>query len=151
MPKPRAIPPRIEAEIERAFKEGLSVKLVRLRLLASGVVGSERSVSRWMSIWKAQERAAREAEAAERRRIASFEALGRGAASVCVGLTGAHEILRASAPEFRQRQEGVLKEMFADFIVNPSAQSFCALTVGAHAFLLGLKLVEAVIGGHGKN
>lgn len=122
-----------ERELENCFREGLNSMKTRLRLARCGVVLSRRSICRRLA-----------AVRAEQRRIADLEAIGRGLGSVQIGATGAAEILRSSAPDWRRKQTGALRDLFQQFLEHPNGELYCGLAVGMHAFLLSATLSEAV-------
>jgi hypothetical protein len=125
--------PKIESEVSRLCAEGLTAHQIRLRLTLSGIVLSERSICRYRASIRA-----------EKRRVRDLEAIGRGLGSVQIGTVGAAEILRASAPDWRQKHAGVLRDLFAQFLDAPSGELYCGLAVGLHAFLLSSALSKAL-------
>jgi hypothetical protein len=94
---------------------------------------SDRTVVRYMAKLRA-----------EQRRIADLEAIGRGLGSVQIGATGAAEILRASVPDWRRRQAGILRDLFQQLLEGPTGEMYSGLAVGLHAFLLGARLSEGL-------
>jgi hypothetical protein len=105
----------------------------RLRLVRCGTVLSQRSICRRLAALRA-----------EQLRVSDLEAIGRGLGSVQIGATGAAEILRASAPDWRRKQAGILRDLFQAFLEHPTGELYCGLAVGLHAFLLGARLSEGL-------
>jgi hypothetical protein len=94
---------------------------------------SDRAVTRHMAKLRGEER-----------RVRELEAIGRGLGSVQIGATGAAEILRASAPDWRRKQSGILQDLFQRFLEHPSGELYSGLAVGLHSFLLSTTLSEAL-------
>jgi hypothetical protein len=122
-----------ERELENCLREGLNSKKTRLRLARHGVVLSERSICRRLTALRA-----------EQSRIRDLEAIGRGLGSVQIGATGAAEILRASMPDWRRKQAGILRDLFQAFLEHPTGELYSGLAVGLHAFFLGARLSEGL-------
>jgi hypothetical protein len=122
-----------QAELKQCTQEGLTSHKTRLRLAVHGVMVSEHTASRYLGKLRA-----------EQRRVSELEAIGRGLGSVQIGVTGAAEILRASAPDWRRKQAGILRVLFQQFLEGPTGELYSGLAVGMHAFLLGAKLSEAL-------
>lgn len=127
------LPQAARAELMQCFQAGLGTHQTRLRLALRGVMLAERTVSRYLTKLRA-----------EQRRIAGLEAIGRGLGSVQIGATGAAEILRTGVPDWRRKQAGVLQDLFQQFLAHPSGDLYCGLAVGMHAFLLSAALSEAL-------
>jgi hypothetical protein len=123
----------VQAELKQCLQEGLTARKTRLRLAVHGAAMSDRTVVRYMAKLRA-----------EQRRIADLEAIGRGLGSVQIGATGAAEILRASVPDWRRRQAGILRDLFQQFLEGPTGEMYSGLAVGLHAFLLGARLSEGL-------
>jgi hypothetical protein len=81
---------------------------------------------------------------AEQRRVSELEAIGRGLGSVQIGVTGAAEILRASAPDCCRKQAGMLTVLFQQFLEAPTGELYSGLATGMYAFLLGAKLSQGL-------
>jgi hypothetical protein len=77
-------------------------------------------------------------------RVADLEAIGRGLGSVQIGTTGAAELLRSSAPDWRRKQAGILRDLLEQFLERPNGELYSGLAVGLHALLLGVKLSESL-------
>jgi len=107
-------------------------------------VAPERTVARWAASCRAEQERSREAAEAEQRRIRGLEAVGRGLGSVQIGAAGASEILRASVPDWRERQAVILRDLLHQFLERPTGDLYSGLAVGMHAFLLSSMLSEAV-------
>ena len=121
----------VRAELAQCVEQGLTAAQTRRRLAIHGAARPERTISRLLA-----------AVRAEQRRISDLEAIGRGLGSVQIGATGAAEILRASAPDWRRKQVGALNVLFQQFLEAPTGELYSGLAVGMHAFLLGTKLSE---------
>ena len=120
------------AELERCVRNGLTAHGTRLRLELRGVVIPDRTATRWMEKVRSEER-----------RVRDLEAIGRGLGSVQLDATAAAEALRVNLPGWRQKQAGVLRDLFAEFLNRPTAVGYCGLVVGLNAILLGSTLTEA--------
>ncbi len=125
------LPAVARAELERCVEENLSARQTRLRLIRCGAAISERSVSRWILQCRA-----------EHKHLRDLETIGRGLGSAQLGNAGAVEILRASLPEWREKQSAILRDLFAQFQKAPSADLFSGLVVGLYAILLGRTLAD---------
>jgi hypothetical protein len=77
---------------------------------------------------------------ASQKRKSELREIGIGIGSVHTGLGAAAEVIRNSAPAWRRKQEPVLRELFAEFLRQPTAELFTGVVVGAHALLASISL-----------
>jgi hypothetical protein len=120
-----------QAELARCVNEGLTARQARLRLIRCGATLGERTISRRMLQYRADQQRHRE-----------LEAIGRGIGSVQIGATAANELLRASVPGWRQKQATAIRSIFDEFLREPAADLFAGIVVGCHALLLAHQLED---------
>ena len=117
-----AIPSKAEAELSRCCEEGLSAHKTRLRLALIGVAAAERTVARYMAKWRA-----------DRIRVRELREIGVGVGSVHADLGAIANVIRTSAPGWREKQAAMLRGLFEQFLKQPTAEAFTAVVIGAHA------------------
>ena len=128
----RAIPPKAEAELNRCCEEGLTAHQTRLRLALIGVAVAERTVSRYMTKWRA-----------DRDRVRGLREIGVGVGSVHANLGAIADVIRTSVPGWRKKQAAMLRGLFEQFLQQPTAEAFTAVVIGAHALVISDALSNA--------
>jgi hypothetical protein len=125
----RVIPPKAEAELNRCCEEGLTAHKARLRLALRGAEASDRTVARYMTKWRA-----------DRNRDRELREIGVGVGSVHANLGAIADVIRASVPGWRERQTATLRELFEQFLKQPTVGAFTAVVVGGHALVISQAL-----------
>lgn len=139
MPQRRiTLPTVVERELKACCTEGLSAGQTRLRLMRCGVVLTERTTARRMTAWRASQERLRANEA----RLREFREIGRGIGSVHANLGAIAQVVRSSAPGWREQHAVVLREQFAQFLREPTPEGFTAVTVGTYTLLISISLAD---------
>jgi hypothetical protein len=129
MPSRRAIPPIAEPEVNQYCEQGLTAHQIRLRLELRGISASERAINRYAA-----------ARRADQRRLRELWAIGAGVGSVHANFGAIADVIRTSAPGWRETQAAVLRDLFTEFLRRPTAEGFTGVVVGAHALLVSASL-----------
>jgi hypothetical protein len=145
MPNHRITLPAVaQRELERCCTEGLTARQARLRIARCGVVLTERTTVRRMSKWRtnqAQLQAQLRANAARSRELRE---IGIGIGSVHANLGAISQVVRNSAPGWRDHHAAVLREQFAQFLREPTPEGFTAITVGTYTLLISISLADCL-------
>jgi hypothetical protein len=131
------LPPVAQRELERCCEEGLTARQTRLRLARCGVVLADRTITRRMATWRAE-------HAATETRTRELREIGVGIGSVHANLGAIAQVVRTTAPGWRDHHAAILREQFAQFLREPTPEGFTAITVGTYTLLISISLADCL-------
>jgi hypothetical protein len=145
MPNHRVTLPAVaQRELERCIREGLSARQTRLRLARCGVVLTERTTTRRMSEWRAHQAQLQAQLRANEARARELREIGVGIGSVHANLGAIAQVVRNTAPGWREQHAAILREQFAQSLREPTPEGFTTITVGTYTLLISISLADCL-------